>query len=950
LGSWGRVIRAMLFGRDAERARLVELLDSVESGPVALILEGPAGIGKTTLWRESVESARQRGYQVLETAPSEPEALLAFAGLGDLFERIPDELLDALPDVQAHALRAALVLGELPEEPRDVQALPRAILRVLRQLSAAGPVLIAIDDEQWLDPASARVLAFALCRLHEERIVLMLARRPEREGTLSAELGQRFGDRLSRMALEPLPMRAIKMLFEARLDWTVSTPVLRRIHQVTAGNPLWALAIAVEMQARHSGVDRAGDLAIPRTLSDALELRLKRVDPCANAAMLAIAALSQPTLGTLQAAIPEFALSDLASAEQAGVIEIAGGRVRFTHPLLASTHYQNTLVSRRRELHRLLATVIDDEEERAHHLALGAEAPDRGLADSLEQAAGVAARRGATESAAQLLEDAARLTPIDQTQAQRARVIAAAEHRFKSGEVSRARHMLTQVMADLAGGPLKARARLQLADMSADEPRVAMELLEAALADVDEDHRLRVQIECDLTAAASGVGRPASARDYAQSALRTAERVRDPELVARALGQLLITFITTGEPLREDVLMRLRTVEELAGMTTYYQPATAIALTRYFAGDFEEARPGLERAAQRALSRDEEWDRLGLELTLAEIELELGNLPLAEQHRHAAHEALGEFSEALVLLFRLDARFALGCDELVEARMKVEQGLALAERTGDLWQAAYLIPLLAAVELREGHSEIAHARLKEQREWLGSIGYGRAGYARANVWSLDLEALIALGRPEEAEEVLAELRSRAEACNSDNLQAIAARAEGMLLAAGGELSAAIDAMDRAIAAHLRCRRPFEHGRTLLEKGSIQRRAKRKADAKQTLEQALAILEPLGAQSLVTRARDELSRIGLRRAKATEGLTPAQARVAELVVAGSTNAEIARELHMSLRTVESHLSRVYREHGVTSRTQLVAALAAPSGSERDERRENDVPNDVATSAT
>jgi DNA-binding CsgD family transcriptional regulator len=122
-------------------------------------------------------------------------------------------------------------------------------------------------------------------------------------------------------------------------------------------------------------------------------------------------------------------------------------------------------------------------------------------------------------------------------------------------------------------------------------------------------------------------------------------------------------------------------------------------------------------------------------------------------------------------------------------------------------------------------------------------------------------------------------------------------------------------------------RPLEYGRTLVEKGSLERRARRKAAAKQTLEQAMAILEPLGAQIWVSRARDELSRIGLRRSRATEGLTPAQARVAELVAAGMTNAEVARELHMSLRTVESHLSRVYREHGVTSRSQLAAALAA-----------------------
>jgi DNA-binding CsgD family transcriptional regulator len=137
-------------------------------------------------------------------------------------------------------------------------------------------------------------------------------------------------------------------------------------------------------------------------------------------------------------------------------------------------------------------------------------------------------------------------------------------------------------------------------------------------------------------------------------------------------------------------------------------------------------------------------------------------------------------------------------------------------------------------------------------------------------------------------------------------------------------------MDRALAAHAQSRRPLEHGRTLLEKGSIERRAKRKSAAKQTLEQALAILEPLGAQIWASRTRDELSRIGLRRAKAAEGLTPAQARVAELVAAGLSNPQIARQLHMSLRTVESHLSRVYREYGVTSRSQLAAILGALGG--------------------
>jgi DNA-binding NarL/FixJ family response regulator len=923
----------MLVGRQAECARVEALLDTVESGPVACVLEGIAGIGKTAVWREAVASAHRRGYQVLEAAPSEPDAVLAFSGLGDLFERVPDEVFDALPDVQADALRAALALSELPEASSDLQALPRAVLRVLRRLSTAAPVVLAIDDEQWLDPASARVLGFALCRLRDERVVAMLARRTDEGGALSTELDWHFGERgLESVSLKPLAPSAIKQLVETQLGRTVSAPVLRRIHQVAEGNPLWALAIALEMEDRHSGSDHAGDVPIPRTLADAMALRLKHLDPRGDAVLLAIAALSQPTLGMIQAAIPGFTLSDLENAQRAGVIEVTHDRARFTHSLLASACYQAAPVSKRRELHRLLATVIDDEVERAQHLALGAEAPDRELANNLEHAADVAARRGATESAAQLLEDAARLTPIDQPDAQRVRIVASAEHRFTSGEVARAQDLLGELIPQLAPGPLRARARLRLAMMSADEPRVSLELLEAALADAGDYDRLRVEIEWELTFAASAVGQLADARVYAESALATAERLGDRELVARALGEVLFTFVTTGEPLRADVLARLSPAPDSAATTTYYQPATTVALARCWAGDFEGARPGLEQAAQRALSRGEEWDRMVLERILAELEWELGNVALAEQHRQTAQEALGEFAEGLAHQLALDAKFAIGYGDLTAARAKVEQGLALAEGTGAVLHASRFMALLASVELLSGQPEIADVRLREQRERLESIGFGPAGYGRINIWSLNLDALIQLGKLEDAETLLAELRSRADACDSDHLRAIAARCEGMMLASRGDLSGALEAMDSAIASHVRCPRPLEHGRTLLEKGTVERRAKRKSAAKQTLEQAVAILEPLGAQIWITRARDELSRIGLRRGAVTEGFTPAQERVIELVTAGATNAEIARELHMSLRTVESHLTRVYQEHGVKSRTQLIAALAG-SGSSR-----------------
>jgi DNA-binding CsgD family transcriptional regulator len=529
------------------------------------------------------------------------------------------------------------------------------------------------------------------------------------------------------------------------------------------------------------------------------------------------------------------------------------------------------------------------------------------------------------------MEDAARLTPMDQAEAWTARIVAAAEHRFNSGEVSRARDMLEELMPDLSAGPLRARARLQLARLLGDEPTVAIELLEAALTDTESDDRWRVEIESELGPVASNVGRLAAARAHAESAVRTAERLGDPVLVAKTLGHRVATLVCSGEPLQHDLLARLSTMEDSTAISTYHQPSTERGLALYWSDNLEAARPLLEQAAQRALSRGEEWDRLGVLLTLAHLEWDVGNQRLAEQHRQAAEEALGEFGEGVLWLVWLDARYALERGDLVLARTKAEHGLSLAERTGRKGQIAHMMPVLAAVDLLSGRPDAAHARLEQLRMSLASSGFGPAGaHAKALVWSQDVEALIAIGRLEDAEEVLAELRSRAEVSASPDVQALTSRSEGLLLAARGDLVAAIEAMDLALAAHAKRRRPIEQGRTLLEKGSLERRAKRKAAAKRTLEQALAMLEPLDAKIWVSRTRDELSRIGLRRARAAEGLTPAQHRVAELVASGLTNPEIARQLHMSLRTVESHLSRVYREHAVSSRSQLVAALAASHG--------------------
>ena len=300
----------------------------------------------------------------------------------------------------------------------DPHALPRAVLGVLEGLTAEAPLVVAIDDEQWLDRPSARVLAFALCRLRTERVGLLLSRRPDRDSSLWPELARGFaGSGLVALVLGALDNDAMKRLVAAQLGRPIAPGQLHRICAVSGGNPLYALAIADELSATANGDLGELEIPLPASLTDAMDWRLGQVEPRAADPLLVAAAVSRPRLALLQSVLPDFVLGDLDSAVRAGVIELAGEGVCFSHPLLAATHYANAEPARRRELHRRLADVLEDEEQRAYHWARGAEAPDREIAVRIELAAQGAARRGAPETGAELLEQASRLTPLEAVEA-----------------------------------------------------------------------------------------------------------------------------------------------------------------------------------------------------------------------------------------------------------------------------------------------------------------------------------------------------------------------------------------------------------------------------------------------------------------------------------------------------------------------------------------------------
>ena len=908
------------------------MLDAVATGPAGLGLEGAPGIGKTTVWRDAVRSASDRGYRVLATAPAERDADLAFTGLGDLFDEVPSHVLATLPAPQRRALEVALFVEDVIAAPDDPQALPRATLRILRTLSADRPLLVAIDDEQWLDRPTARVLAFALARLRDEPVGVLIARRPQSAGALWHELARGFGgDGLPSVTLGPLELGALGQLLARELGKAPSRPRLRRIHEVSAGNPLYAVAIAGELDA--TGHRDAGDddvLRLTPTLSRAIDQRISRLDTRGRDALLVVAALSTATLAQIQAILPGFVLGDLDAARSAAVVETAGERVRFTHPLLASAVYAQAEPARRRELHRLLADVVADPQARAHHLALGTEAPDREIALTLEHAATIAARAGASETAAILLEHAFRLTPATAEEARRSRTIAAAEQHFASGDLDRARSILEELLATMPPGPQRARALLTLARVRMDDFDAAAALAEQARHEAADLPRLVARAHDLLTEFCANRGDFEGARAHARAGVRAAEEADDPSLASRLLASEALTCFFAGEGVQEELLSRAVELDDAGGsVSTYFCASSALGLQRFWADEVDSARPLLEQGVLAARERGEESDLGGLLFHLAHLEYEAGSDGLAQRHAAEAIEISRLLADDQLASYTLwlQAYAAARHGDFAEARAGALEAISVAGRIGDHFIVSFSTALLAESDLHAGRPEAAHQALTAVREDLLGNGKGFAGSLTLSLWTTDIDALLLLDRSDEARRVLDTLLRRGDTVANPNALAVAHRSGGLIAAAQGNLADAITRLEAALSEHQRRPLPLEIGRTLLELGTVQRRAKRKSAAKASLEQAIVILTPLGAKVWLDRSRDELARVGLRRSSHGPGLTPAQQRVAQLAARGMTNREIAAALFMSQRTVETHLTKVYSELNLKTRTQLAAALAA-----------------------
>ena len=918
-----------MIGRDLERAAVERLLDASSARLAALVLEGEAGIGKTTVWRDAVRLADERGYLTLTCHPAQAETALAFASLADLLQPIDDRAIAALPAPQRHAVEVALLRAGPSGVAAQGRAVAAGVVSLLRELARSQPVLLGIDDVQWLDPQSSAALSFALRRLGDERLAVVLSQRSDgRIGPGLLGLERELPDRLDRVRLGPLNLGALYHLLRSQLGVVYTRPVLRRIERASGGNPLYALELARAYEALDRRPGPGEPLPMGR-LVDLIAARIAALPAAARESLLAVASMADATDGVLSALLGDPRLVALGRAERAALIDRAEGHIRFAHPLYASAVVSAASRDERLAMHRRLADVVDDPEERARHLALGSDDPDEEVATALESAAARAAQRGAPDAGGELLELAIRTTlPSDALGAARRRV-ELVELTLRAGETDEAKRLVAMVLDSVSEGPLRARALEQRAriNFTAGTAGEALAASDEALREPDLDIELRARIHA--TRSIVGIEQdPDAAEGDALIALELIEQLEapDPVVNVEAIRARIGAELRQGRPLPVDLVEKGLELERIAPNPVVADRLSAAIGAMYkYAGDFAKARHWLELTHRAAIEEGDEGSMPYAVSHLPQLELWSGNWPAAEQwareHLELA-ERTGQASQRRQAIYNL-AQVLAHLGRVDEATREAEAALADATAAGDDWDIWILSAVLGFAALSVGDREAAVTHLGRSM----AIGARMQDSEPRRQIGDYAEALVATGKLAEGARMAEEYVSRATVAGNSMLLPNALRARAIVAAAEQRIDDAVNAGEEALVEHRRVDVPFDRARTLLAAGQIRRRVGQRRAARDALEEARDVFRRLGAPLWERRATDELRRIPIRR-RAGDALTEAEARVAAMAAEGRSNREIAQALFVSVKTVEANLSRVYAKLGVRSRAALATRMANP----------------------
>jgi DNA-binding CsgD family transcriptional regulator len=912
-----------MIGRERELTAADGFLDSLTDGAAALVLEGEPGIGKTRLWAATIARAEQRDCRVLSCRPAEAEARLSYAALADLLSPVEEPAFRGLPRPQRRAIEAALLRADTRGERVDQRAVSAAVASLLVACARERPLVLAIDDVQWLDSPSARVLAYAVRRFDYAPVGVLVSVRSDGGGPDPLALDHAL-TRVRRLGLGPLSLGALRQIVTARLGFSPSRPLLLRIERRSGGNPFFALALAEALAGADAPMlDDASSL--PERLMEVLAARIEKLTPRTREALLHVSALAKPTLAVIEkAGQPSSALEE---AEAAGVVEIREGNVRFAHPLFASALYSSVTAARRRALHRRLAAVVVEPEERARHLALAADRPDARVAAAVERAAARARARAAPDAAADLLEQALRLTPPSHARARHRRSLAAAEDYFYAGDRGRARDLLDALIAELPQGALRVDALRLLAELRSNDDSVpaAVPLLEEALALAGADAQRRARVELGLSYAYLNLGDAAAADRHAVEMLRYAESAGRDGLFAQALARHAALDVVLGRGVDAAKLERALTLEDWEERTLLpLRPSWTAGQAYLVTGQVERAHSVYAELRANLIARGLESDLPATAWMSVLTECLRGDLAQAERLAEEAVTGSLELESRTTRVLALGSRALVGAyrGAVKAARRDGEEALEIVEEIGWTFGRRVCLWPLGLLALSAGDAAEADRLLGPLAGEVASMGLSEpmvAPYLPDAV-----EALLMLGELEQAERLLEPFEQNGRALDRPWALATGARCRALLLAGKGDLQAAVAALERALAYHGELQMPFELGRTLLVAGQIQRRLRQKRAARESLEQAETIFHELGTPLWAAKASSQLGRLGLRRpASAGIGLTQTEKRVAALAASGLTNREIAAQLFISPKTVQANLAKVYEKLGIHSRAELGA---------------------------
>ena len=603
-----------MIGREREIAEASGFLADAATRGGTLVFAGAPGIGKSTIWVAAVDEALARGFQVLAARPSEAEAELAFSVLSDLLATVDQSTFAALPGTQRAALENALRRGEAADAGFDPAAVGLATLGVLRLLAVAAPVVIAIDDLQWVDRPSLRAVTYALRRLDGEPVALVGSVR------FGIELDLPDSDRVE---IGRLTKRHLAELVFERIGRTLSPPQLQRLADLSDGSPYYALELAAG-----DGLDGA----VPETLAGALRARLAGLSDTARGAGLLSAALGRfdpKVLGDEARVV----LDELRAA---GVVDqVADGR--FAHPLLASTLLEMHTAEERRLAHLALANLLDDLDERALHLGHGTATASEAVAAELEDASRRLDARGAPETAAALAKRAAELTPDTDQRARTRRLLAAADLYSAAGEGrEHVVPLLKQLVETLPPGSDRARALVrrgwlgaQIDTMTGDE---AIAHQEQALAEADGAGDVQMAANAVL-ARMRGLG-----GDY-RTALHHAELAVQADgppngMFPSATAELAIARWYCGLGLDEQLFADgIALAARAAHVSEPYQsPKLQLARALLHAGELARARAILLELLGQSRELDRVRSTAGCLVQLTELETRAGKLAQAEAY------------------------------------------------------------------------------------------------------------------------------------------------------------------------------------------------------------------------------------------------------------------------------------------------------------------------------